>query len=91
MLISTLELKEALIYIYKLTSNKEYKRVFLTSDQWHYIEDLIKVFQVFLKPSIKLQGQAYITLPKGLLYIYQIYKKLKDLKDDFYILGTIGL
>jgi hypothetical protein len=40
---------------------------------------ILKTFKVFSKPSIKLQGQIYTTLPLGLLYIYSIYNNLNNL------------
>jgi hypothetical protein len=38
---------------------------------------------VFSKPSIKLQGQIYTTLPLGLLYIYLIYNNLNNLIEEY--------
>lgn len=76
MLNTLLELKEPLIYISKITSNLEYKRLFLSNSDWVELEELKKIFLVFLKPSIKLQGQVYTTSQKALFYIYIIYNKL---------------
>lgn len=83
MLSTFLELKEPLIYISKNTSNLEYKKLFLKSEEWAEIEELKKIFEVFLGPSVKLQGQTYTTLPQGFLYIYIIFKDLER-KLSFY-------
>jgi len=83
MLNTFLELKEPLIYISKITRNIDYNRIFLNDRDWFILSQLIRIFEVFIKPTIKLQGQVYITLPKALLYIYQIYNKLEGLVRNF--------
>jgi hypothetical protein len=85
MLSTFLELKEVLIYISKNTSNLEYNRIFLNSKEWAEIEELKRIFEVFLKPSIKLQGQTYTTLSQSLFYIYLIYKDLEVLQASYSI------
>ena len=61
----------------------EFQGIFLNSKEWYMLTQLKRIFEVFVKPSIKLQGQVYITLPKSLLYIYQIYNNLDDLTRNF--------
>jgi len=51
----------------------------LTETDWVQLKELKSIFEVFIKPTIKLQGQIYTTLNFSLLYIYQIYKKLNNL------------
>jgi hypothetical protein len=73
MILSTIELKELLIYISKNTTSKEYKRYILSSNEFDKLEELKSIFEVFLKPTIKLQSQSYITLNIRLyIYIYII-------------------
>lgn len=84
MIKGALELKEPLIYIEKNTTNKLYKEIALTNKDFLALKELKSIFYIFLKPSIILQGQFYITLPKGLLYIYKIFDKLEAL-DKLYI------
>ena len=79
MIKTALKLKEAIIYIAKNTSNKEFKNNILLDTEWDSLSNLKDIFEVFVKPTIKLQGQTYITLSLSLLYIYQIFNKLKDL------------
>lgn len=83
MLSTFLELKNPLIYISKNTSSLEYKKLFLNPLEWAEIEELKGIFSVFYKPTIKLQGQAYTTLPQGLLYIYIIFRSLDKLLISF--------
>jgi hypothetical protein len=79
MLKAAQDLKEPLTYISNNTTNNEYKKVALRSIDWLVINTLVEILEVFVKPSIKLQGQVYITLPNALLYIFNIYNKLYKL------------
>ena len=79
MISTTLELKEPLIYINKITKNTDFKRYFLSDNEFKELIELKKIFEVFIKPTTKLQGELYITLNITLLYIYQIYNKLDNL------------
>src|SRR6266566_4463937 len=73
------ELKEVIIYIGNNTTNKEFKRNILNESDWLALSELQNIFEIFVKPSTKLQGQLYIILNMNLLYIYQIYNKLENL------------
>jgi hypothetical protein len=77
------ELRFVLDYIGKNTTNKEYTRIKLNDYDLFIIERLRLIFEVFSKPIIKLQGQIYTTIPKALLYIANIYRKLEDLGKRF--------
>jgi hypothetical protein len=74
-----LDLKKAILYTANNTTNKEFKANILTEVEWLQLKELKSIFEVFLKPTIKLQGQIYTILNISLLYIYQIYKKLNSL------------
>lgn len=74
-----LDLQKAIIYTANNTTNKDFKQNILTETEWLQLKELKTIFEVFLKPTIKLQGQIYTTLNFSLLYIYQIYKKLDNL------------
>ena len=74
-----LDLQKAIIYTANNTTNKDFKQNMLTETDWLQLKELKTIFEVFLKPTIKLQGQIYTTLNFSLLYIYQIYKKLNNL------------
>jgi hypothetical protein len=78
-----IQFKNPLIYINKNTTNQEYTSLFFNKEEWYIINELLEIFQVFVKPSIKLQGQVYITINKAILYIYQIYSKLELILEEY--------
>lgn len=78
-----LELKGPLNYISRNTSNKEYKDISFNSLELFILAQVTKTFKVFAEPSIKLQGQLYITISRGLLYIYYIYNELDNLIEEY--------
>ena len=88
MLTTAYDLKEPLLYIEKNTSHIEYKSIAFNSSDWFIIKNLIKIFEIFVKPSVKLQGQVYITLSTALIYIFKIYRELFTLKELFERLAT---
>jgi len=67
---TTLELKEALSYINKITKNTNFKRYFLTNNEFKELNELKRIFEIFIKQSTKLQSELSITLNITLLYIY---------------------
>jgi hypothetical protein len=75
----TLEFRPILEYINNNTNNKEFKLLMLTNTDWKALIQLYRIFNVFVKPSIELQGQFYTTLNKSLLYAYKVHDKLNDL------------
>ncbi len=83
MIKTAIDLKQPIIYISKNITNKEFKRYILIDNEWSVLNELKNIFEIFVKPSVKLQRQLYITLNKSLLYIYQIYNKLEHLIDIF--------
>ncbi len=83
MLKTAYDLKEPLLYIEKNTLHTEYQNIAFNSSDWFIIKNLIKIFKIFVKPSVKLQGQVYITLSITFIYIYKIYQKLLNFKEVF--------
>jgi hypothetical protein len=83
MIKATLDLKEPLIYIERNITNPLFKKIALSKADFLALKELERIFIIFLKPSIKLQAQLYITLPKSLLYIYKIFNKLEALNKEF--------
>ena len=83
MIKATLDLKEPLIYIERNITNPLFKKIALSKADFLALKELERIFIIFLKPSIKLQAQLYITLPKSLLYIYKIFNKLEALNEEF--------
>ena len=83
MIKTTLKLKPILLYIYKNTNNEEYQDIFLNKIEWDILNQLLKIFEIFNKPSIKLQEEVYQTLSYSLLYIYNIRNKLISLQKEY--------
>jgi len=54
MLERLLRVKEALKYISKNTDNLEFKELYFTSTEWFFIQQLKDIFEIFIKPSIRL-------------------------------------
>jgi hypothetical protein len=80
---TTLELKGPLTYIYRMTDRAEFQNIFFSLADWFILTQLQRIFQIFVKPSIKLQGEFYTTLPTALLYVYNFYLKLSELRTDY--------
>lgn len=55
----------------------------LQRDEWALLDELLKVFKVFVRPSKELQGQTYVTNSFTLLYVYQIHSKLNELSKGY--------
>ena len=83
MLVTAYELKDPLYYVEKNTTHTEFQDIAFKPNDWFIIQHLIKIFEIFVKPSTKLQGELYITLLIALLYIYKIYNELNTLQELF--------
>ena len=71
-------LKELLKHIARFTKNTKFKQIYLNFINQYTVKQLTKLFKIFVKLLVKLQGEVYTTLLKALLYIYKIYNDLKD-------------
>ena len=80
---TTLELKEPILYVLRNTENDEFQQLILNNTEWEILHELSLIFEVFVKPTTKLQGQIYTTLNHTLLYIYKIYSKLHSLMKTY--------
>ena len=78
-----LDLKPAITYTSGISTNKEFKNNTLTETEWATLIELKAIFEIFVKPTIKLQGEIYTTLNKSLLFIYQIFNKLEKQREIF--------
>ena len=84
MLYVFLAFKDPLIFVNNnIVINTEFKEIFIQDEEWAIIEELLRIFRVFYKPTVRLQGEAYITLSSTLLDIYSIFKKLNALKSEY--------
>lgn len=83
MLTAFLEFKEAIRYIARNTNHSEFKKLELSNLDWYSLQELKKIFEIFVKPSVNLQGEVYTTISQGLLYVYQVWKNLRNLGHDY--------
>ncbi|KFX93411.1 hypothetical protein O988_06834 [Pseudogymnoascus sp. VKM F-3808] len=67
------------------------KDIALTSNDWAIIEDLERLFLVFLKPSRRLQSDSYPTLNFTIPLYLKMINKVKLLQEELGISSTIGL
>jgi len=58
--------------------NDEFKEFIMKNNEWEILIELCNIFEIFIKPTLKLQGHIYTTLNHSLLYIYKIYNKLNN-------------
>ena len=67
------------------SKNKAFKKktLFLDNNEIEYLKQVLKILKVFVKATIKLQGEKYPTIYYTIPYIYQIYNKLDTLKSEF--------
>ena len=49
-----LELKEPLNYVFRNTENEEFINIFFNDADWFLLTELKRVFEVFVKLSVKL-------------------------------------
>ena len=53
----------------------------ITRPDWAILQDLLKLFEIFVHPTKKLQALTYPTLNYAILQYLQMIKKLKDLQQ----------
>ena len=82
MITAFLELKKPLIYINRNTDYAEFKSIFPSPLDWQVLKQLKRIFEVFVKATTYLQSEYYITVSRGLLFIYQIWKNLGNLVNE---------
>jgi hypothetical protein len=54
MIKATLSLKEPLLYVSRNTNNDEFKTNILSTIEWEALIELLSIFEVLVKPFIKL-------------------------------------
>jgi len=63
----------------------------LTDSDWAIIHHLLKLFEIFVHPSRKLQASTYPTMNYAILQYLQIIKKLKEFQQTIGHNTAIGL
>ena len=55
--------------------------ILITQQDWAILRDLLKLFEIFVHPTKKLQASTYPTLNYAILQYLQMIKKLKELQQ----------
>ena len=71
--------KDAVLYTYRNTTNEVVLANRIIEKDFQYLNILKKIFEIFVEPSVELQGQVYTIINLAFLYIYDIYKSLKEI------------
>jgi hypothetical protein len=62
----------------------------LTQADWSILENIQKLFLIFVRPSQKLQGKVYLTMNYAILQYIRLLNKLELLRTAFGSNTTLG-
>ena len=89
MLKDFLNLWDAIKIVISLSPTKAFKNnkelLLLKDSELLYLQNCLKIFKIFIKATIKLQANKYPTIYYLMPKIYNIYNRLDNLKEEFYI------
>jgi len=87
MLRDFLNLWQAIKVVIELSTSKSFKKnkesLLLKDNEIKYLEKYLKIFNIFVKASTKLQAEKYPTIYYLMPEIYRIYNKLEAIKQEF--------
>jgi hypothetical protein len=87
MLRDFLNLWQAIKVVIELSTSKNFKKnkesLLLKDSEIEYLEKCLKIFNIFIKASTKLQAEKYPTIYYLMPDIYKIYNKLEAIKVEF--------
>jgi hypothetical protein len=73
---------KAVINLSKSKAFKQKALLLLTNNELEYIKDCLKIFNIFVKTTTKLQAEKYPTIYYIIPELYSIYIKLKQVRKD---------
>ena len=89
MLRDFLNLWQAIKVVIQLSTSKNFKKnkesLLLKDNEIEYLKKCLKIFNIFVKASIKLQAEKYPTIYYLIPEIYKIYNRLEAIKQEFNI------
>jgi len=89
MLRDFLNLWQAIKVVIQLSTSKNFKKnkesLLLKDNKIEYLKKCLKIFNIFVKASIKLQAEKYPTIYYLIPEIYKIYNRLEAIKQEFNI------
>jgi hypothetical protein len=87
MLRDFLNLWQAIKVVIELSTSKSFKKnkesLLLKDHEIEYLQKCLKIFNIFVKASTKLQAEKYPTIYYLMPEIYRIYNKLEAIKQEF--------
>ncbi|KAH7310351.1 hypothetical protein BKA65DRAFT_485028 [Rhexocercosporidium sp. MPI-PUGE-AT-0058] len=86
MLKDFLHVWQAIKIVISLSTTKSFEKnkeiLILKDSEIAYLEKCLKIFNIFIKPTIKLQAEKYSTIYYLLPEVYKLYTRLEGLKEE---------
>ena len=82
-----MHLIKAINVIIELFETKAFKdnKLKLSENEIEYLRKYLKIFEIFIKATIKLQAEKYPTIYYLIPIVYNIYNKLNKVKEELNI------
>jgi hypothetical protein len=76
-----------MIIAMRISDTKIFKKnnIYLTNYEIGYLEKVLKILEIFVKATTKLQAEVYPTVYYMVPEIYAIYSRLDQIKEELYV------
>jgi hypothetical protein len=87
MLKNFLNIWPVMIIAMRISDTKIFKKnnIYLTNYEIGYLEKVLKILEIFVKATTKLQAEVYPTIYYMVPEIYAIYSRLDQIKKELYV------
>jgi hypothetical protein len=87
MLKNFLNIWPIMIIIMRISDTKIFKKnnIYLTNYEISYLEKVLKILEIFIKATTKLQAEVYPTIYYMIPEIYAIYSRLDHVKEELHV------
>jgi hypothetical protein len=87
MLKNFLNLWPVMIIVMRILDTKIFKKnnIYLTNYEISYLERVLKILEIFVKATTKLQAEVYPTIYYMIPEIYAIYSRLDQVKEELHV------
>jgi hypothetical protein len=85
MLKNFLDLKKPIETVINISESKAFKSkdLFLSQNEYKYLEDCLIILKIFVLATTKLQGNKYPTIYYTIPFVYQLFQQLELLQKTF--------
>ena len=85
MLKNFLDLKKPIETVINISESKAFKSkdLFLSQNEYKYLEDCLTILKIFVLATTKLQGNKYPTIYYTIPFVYQLFQQLELLQKTF--------